>query len=152
MQKITLRRPLSASAERAEALFWDIQRWQAIWSPIEAVDVGYDDGLHQEFSMRVWRDGRCESVRTLRFRAGGGTIAFFSPRPPPMMSLHRGLWRFEPADGRCLASAVREYELLRPDGESAAAYARRRRAFARDFRARLGLIFDRFEEHFRRGR
>jgi hypothetical protein len=139
---------LPASRDDVAELFWDVEAWHAIWHGIDDVAVLYDDRAHQEFVMSVQRDGRREDVRTIRYLRDDGDIDFFSPRPPPTMSVHVGRWSFEDHPGGCRTTARREYRLVREDGESASAYARRRRAYAERFADRLQAILDSFVAHY----
>lgn len=133
-----------APTHEALARFWDMERLQAFWEPISRVTTLYDDGRHQEALMSVQRAGQEERIRILRFKAGTD-ILFFNPRPPPMMSSHRGAWRFTPhGDEGCTITAEREYELLRQSGESDEAYARRADAFDLGLRDRLRQLLETF--------
>lgn len=149
---IEVRGLLPAPPQTVAELFWDICAWQAIWDRIEVVDVRYDDGLHQEFSMTVERDGHSEQVRTIRLRPGPDTdIAFFSPAPPPAMTWHRGLWAFRQATNGPAATEVlarREYALRPGRQEDAVAFAHRSSNYREGFRLRLGQILRCFGHHF----
>lgn len=147
VDRIEVSRRVPAPPEDVAGLFWDIERWQRIWYPINEISVPYDDGVHQEFRMFVERDGRIEDVRTIRFR-DGADIVFFSPVPPPMMAVHRGRWDFAPDGGGCVVRAVREYELLCGADEDAPGFAARRADFDRSFAERLGRILDSFAAHY----
>jgi len=143
-------------------LFWDVPAWMDVWNRIEQVAVLYDDQVHQEFAMEVERDGRIESVRTIRFRdtlpghpsRGGGDIHFFSPTPPPTMTCHRGQWLFRPtgdeedAVGRCTVIARRDYELTAIPREVPADFAYRRRVYHDNFEKRLAAILHSFTVHY----
>lgn len=132
-------------------LFWNIRAWHAIWLKIDDVEVLYEDPVHQEFVMGVERDGRREDVRTIRFRQSGGDINFFSPRPPPTMTSHRGSWRFraDPAIvSACRVLARREYELRRNAHESEADFQQRRLDYRQQLAARLQAILNGFAGHF----
>ena len=146
-----VRAPRSAVA----AVFWDISAWHAIWRKIDDVEVLYDDGVHQEFAMGVQRDGRREDVRTIRYRRSDGDIDFFSPQPPPTMTMHNGAWLFEsdPAlPGSCRVTAHRHYQLIAAADESRAEFLRRRRNYRQQFEERLQAILDCFVDHFATGR
>ncbi|MEW9532350.1 hypothetical protein [Microbispora sp. NPDC049125] len=145
---IEVDRLVTASPGRAAEVFWDITGWYRIWDRISEVHVGYDDGAHQEFAMRVERDGRLEQVRTLRFLTGSGDIEFVSPEPPPTMAFHRGAWRFTAKGDHCQITAERSYELLREPGEDDAAYQARSGEYRDRFAQRLGRILDCFAAHF----
>ena len=145
MERIEVQRLLPERARPLAQLFWDIEAWLAVWSAIEAVDVLYDDGDHQEFVMHVWRDGAEEVVRTLRFRdVRTGSISFFSPDPPPMMSRHEGEWLFEPVADETRVTATRSFELCRPPGVGP---ERADREFVDSFKLRLRAILDSFSVH-----
>jgi hypothetical protein len=145
MERIDVVRCIPAPAARIVGLLWDPVELQRAWDPISEVVVSYCDGRNQEFTMRVRRDGRSESVRTIRFRRGR-TITFFTPLAPPMMTWHRGAWLVDPApgtdSGMSVVTAVREYE-LREDHPVAGEPA----VFRAAFLARLGRILDRCADH-----
>jgi hypothetical protein len=148
---IEVSRVVEAAPREVADLFWDIEAWQAIWDRIDQVEVGYDDGVHQEFAMDVQRDGRTEQVRTIRFRDHGGDIAFFSPTPPPTMEHHAGEWLFVPEGERCRVVARRRYRLRRHEREGEAAFEERWREYGERFSARLDRILGCFSEHFTPG-
>ena len=142
---------VAAPRSAVAALFWDIAAWHAIWLKIDDVEVLYDDGVHQEFLMGVQRDGRREDVRTIRYRRSDGNIDFFSPRPPPTMSIHNGAWLFESDPARpdsCRVMALRHYQLIVGSGETHAEFLRRRRTYRQQFETRLQAILDCFVNHF----
>ena len=143
MERIEVVRRIPAPAARVVGLLWDPVELQRAWDPISEVAVSYHDGRNQEFTMRVRRDGRIESVRTIRFRRGR-TITFFTPLAPPMMTCHRGAWLVQngTGTGMSVVTAVREYE-LRADHPA----AREPAVFRAAFLARLGAILDRCADH-----
>lgn len=131
-------------------LFWDIGAWHAIWRGIDDVTVLYDDRVHQEFVMGVERDGRREDVRTIRYLRDDGDIDFFSPEPPPAMSVHCGRWAFLDVPEGCRVTARRAYVLSRSDDEADGDHAGRRRDYRGRFEVRLQAILDCFVVHFAR--
>jgi hypothetical protein len=147
MDRVSVQRRVPAAADDALDRFWREDGLAAFWDPIEHVQCLFDDGLLQELTMAVEREGQLERIRIVRFREQHA-IVFFNPVPPPMMGVHHGTWRFAPlADGGCLVEAYREYRLLRKPDESDHDHARRRVKFARGLRRRLALLLDAFADH-----
>ncbi len=137
---IIINRLLNENINQVQALFWDIKRWSHLWRPIETVSLNYSDSLHQEFVMKVERNGTIERVRTARFQSHH-KIDFISLTPPPMMSYHRGQWVFEQVTPHaCIVRAVREYTLKDPKRSAQA-------IFKHQFANRLGSILDNFDLH-----
>jgi hypothetical protein len=147
MDHIEVTRVIPSAPDAVRELFWAIGEWTRIWDRLTRIDVGYDDGVHQEVTMTVTRDGRLERVRTARFRVDGD-IAFFSPEPPPAMDSHRGAWAFAPDRAGCRVTARREYCLL-PDSEhGSASNACHRAEYRARFESRLASILECFARHF----
>ena len=126
---------LAAPAATARDMFWDMTTWRRLWEPIERAEVTYQDPYQQEFIMTVDFEGGVRRVRTIRYRRPDG-IELFSPEPPPMMTLHRGWWRFRERGEGTEVTAQRRYLLVDgyPDGE----------AFGVRFAGRLQSILDEF--------
>lgn len=146
---VRARAVVPASVPQVADLFWDVRGWHRIWNKIDEVAVLFDDGIHQEFRMMVQRDGRAEDVRTVRYRQPNGDVAFFSPAPPPAMTIHTGSWSFRDVSGGCEVTAVREYRLRPGPQETAAELAASRAAYAQAFTGRLQAILDAFVAHYR---
>jgi len=130
--------------------FWDIQGWNKIWSPIDNTEIDYDDGQTQIFSMKVWRDNRCESVRTVRRNIDQRIIEFYSPEPPPKLRYHAGKWKFKPAPGGTIVTAEREFEMddtLHTE-DSFQAF----KSYHVNLQKRLAAILESFQEHFAKER
>jgi hypothetical protein len=147
MERIEISRVMPAAAGEVRPQFWDIAAWQRVWDRITTVDVLYDDGVHQEIEMTVERDGALERVRTARLSVGGD-IEFFSPLPPPTMSVHHGAWRFADVPGGCLVTAQRDYRLLLSPGEPGPARNTRQLVYRAAFQRRLTAILDSFVAYF----
>lgn len=139
-----------SSRQNAADLFWDVRAWHEIWSGVDSIDIIYDDGVHQEFTMTVYRGGVKETVRTVRYRRPDGDIEFFTPQCPPGMSQHSGSWTFTDVPGRpdeCDIAAIREYTLRRGD-ESLDRYEQHCINYQTSFTGRLHAILASFGEHF----
>lgn len=143
MTAVRVERAVPAPPRRAFAHFWSIERLREGWPSITGFAILHEDGAHQEARMSVLRDGAVEEVRIIRFRRGLD-IEFFNPEPPPMMTWHRGAWRFRPLAGGCLIAAEREYDLRRRDGETESQLLDRELSFQGALEARLGEILASF--------
>lgn len=141
MTAIRVERAVAARVEAAFAHFWSIESLRAGWPAITSFELLHAGEAHQEARMTVLRDGAKEHIRILRIRRGTD-IELFTPEPPPMMSWHRGAWRFRPHGTGCLITAEREYDLLRREGETELALLDREAAFQLAFEARLGRILE----------
>lgn len=147
MDRISVRRNVRVDVDRALNTFWSEDGISQFWESIEHTEVTVDDGLMQELSMAVERDGQIERIRIVRFREQD-EIVFFNPVPPPSMRVHRGAWRFKPGDnGECEVEAEREYRLIRRQDESDHDHRVRRVTFARSLRERLGRLLDAFADY-----
>lgn len=93
--KIRVSRLVKTNYKNALKRFWDIENWGDIWTPIDSVEVNYDDNTNQDFSMLVWRNNIKEEVRTIRHKINEKVIDFNSIKPPPKLLLHEGKWIFE---------------------------------------------------------
>jgi hypothetical protein len=143
MTSIRVEATTRAPVRDASGHFWSLESLRASWPSITGLFVLYDDGSRQEVRMTVVRDGVTEAIRIIRFRRGTD-IELFTPEPPPMMTWHRGAWRFRAIEAGCVITAEREYELRRREGESGAALRDRERAFQAALEARLGRILASF--------
>jgi hypothetical protein len=148
MDSICPKRVIAARAADVRELFWDIAAWQRIWSPIDAVEVVYDDGLLQESLMTLGWGGGTTQIRIIRFREPDGNIAFFSPTPPPEMTTHVGRWEFEDRGDACAVTARRDYELRRDPAENDDAFSERRASFRAAFQGRVERILETFQAHY----
>lgn len=138
---------IAASPDVIQKAFWTLSRWQEVWAPMQKITILYQDDFHQEIVMQVNRDGVEECNRTIRFRkADNREIAFFSPLPPPMMILHRGVWRLQGDNTMTRVTAIREFKLIRED-EDDIAYAHRTMQFADNFNRRLLKILQSFKHN-----
>jgi hypothetical protein len=140
---IRVERAVAADVEEALAHFWSIERLREGWSAITGFEILHESPAHQEARMTVRRDGCTERIRTIRMRRGRD-IEMFTPEPPPMMSWHRGAWRFRPIEAGCLIAAEREYDLWRLAGETELALLEREMVFQAAFEERLGRILASF--------
>lgn len=93
MRKVHASICICCDYKKLVAFFWDISKWSSFWSPIHDVEVLYDDGKNQEFSMKVDWQNDVHRIRTIRF-IEHSKIVFFSPTPPPPTVIHHGTWSF----------------------------------------------------------
>jgi acyl carrier protein len=98
---------------------FDVAAWPRKLPHVVAIDINYDDGRYQEFTMDVdGADGRRISVRSVR-RCAGDRITFFQPKPPVFLRHHCGEWFFrELDDGLTHLTTMHRWTLA--DGISAA--------------------------------
>lgn len=130
------------------ALFWDASAWQRVWSPMDQIQIQYDDGVHQEFWMTVNRDGVDERVRTIRFRYEETFIRFFTPNPPPMMREHAGSWGFAPHSDGTVVTATRRYAMKAALDAGRPEHRSNDDAFADSFQRRVDAILASFSNYF----
>lgn len=98
-------------------LYRDLERWPQVLDDIVSVDLHYDDGYHQEFSMTVRRPAGEETVRGVRY-CRGGELEMCQFTTPPMLSRMSGRWTFDgPPDGPTTLIAERSFALRDPDGD-----------------------------------
>lgn len=119
MPTVTTSSRLAATPQAAQDMFWDLQTWRDLWTPIEQVTIVYDDPVHQEFVMDVELAGHLQQVRTIRYRRPG-VIEFFSPDPPPAFTHHVGTWSFTAdGEGGTVVTATRVFTVPRtaPDAD-----------------------------------
>lgn len=107
---IEVSRYIPASKQEVFECFWDIKNWYKVWSPIEGVEVNFDDNYTQIFTMEVWRDGICEKVQTIRKREND-QITFTSPVAPPKLKEHSGSWIFKNEGEGAIVTATRNFQM-----------------------------------------
>ncbi|CUU59344.1 aromatase [Parafrankia irregularis] len=98
---LTSRYRLPHSPDRVFALLADIGGWPAMLDHLDSLDVLYDDGAHQEFTMKVrtapgtaGSAGELECIRSVRHCDERTlSITYFQPQPPPAMLRHAGHWQ-----------------------------------------------------------
>ncbi|MFJ4209038.1 SRPBCC family protein [Paenarthrobacter sp. NPDC089675] len=137
-----------ADLRAVSALFWDAAAWQRVWSPMDQIQIEYDDGVHQEFWMTVNRDGLDERVRTVRFRYEESLIRFFTPNPPPMMRQHAGSWDFAHHPDGTVVTATRRFAMKDRFDDSSLKRQWNADAFADSFQSRVDAILASFSSHF----
>jgi len=87
-------------ADRVYGVLADVAGWRKILPHCESLDVRYDDGTHQEFTMDVQAGDDVETFRSVRFcDAQTLTITYFQPEPPPAMTRHTGSWEVRAVEG-----------------------------------------------------
>lgn len=135
------------SIDVASQHFWDMNLLRRFWKSINSVEERYDDGANQECLMSVHRDGKEERIRIIRFR-NHHDIVFFNPKQPPMMTYHRGAWRFRPLpNGGCQVIAERDYEMIQLSNESEEAFLQRTACFQAKFVERICSLLVAFHDY-----
>ena len=84
---------LAFAPDRVYRALAEIRRWPEFLPHCTGLDVLYDDGIGQEFTMTIGAGGGAEqfrSVRTCDPRAL--SIAYFQPSPPSLLVFHHGSW------------------------------------------------------------
>ncbi len=96
-----------------DALF-DLSKWTRHLQHVEGVEVLYDDGTYQEFTMDVRSPAGLIHVRSIRRCELNQSIEFFQPMPPPFLKHHSGGWRFDRLGAdRCLLSTYHKWNVER---------------------------------------
>jgi ribosome-associated toxin RatA of RatAB toxin-antitoxin module len=91
--------------------FADITYWKQVLPDVLGVELLYDDGRHQEFTMTVSRPSGAETVRGIRFCEGDRRIELVQPQPPPSFRRMVGVWTFEAEGNATRVKAERWFEL-----------------------------------------
>ncbi|MCI0382490.1 MAG: hypothetical protein L0207_05525 [Chlamydiae bacterium] len=129
---------MKSSAEKVRAILWEIKSWVQFWSPLHKVEIFYDDGVHQDFSMFLEWQATNAYIRTVRFLDHEGNIAFFSPVAPPPMIVHHGLWQISASDNQSAElTAMRWFKLPLIERETLEEYQKRLKDFSESFVGRL---------------
>lgn len=101
-------------------LYRDLTIWPHVLADVAAVEVLYDDGYNQEFTMTVARSGGPETVRGIRYCRSPHELEMCQFTTPPMLKRMSGRWTFEEIDEhRTRLNAERSFETLAQDGEDA---------------------------------
>ncbi len=144
MHRIESMRKIRAAESDVRHLIWDIKAWSCFWEQIQAVDILYDDGIHQDFIMSLSWQNRDSSIRTVRFRDQNGNIHFFSPQPPSPTTVHRGLWKLVASeDGTTALTAMRWFEMPIQEKENLETHSQHLKTFSEDFQTRLETLLGR---------
>lgn len=144
---ISLNQKIACKPEKIIGCLWDIQTWTRFWAPLHKAEILYDDGRHQDFTLLLeWQASRV-SMRTVRFLTDRGEICFFSPQPPPPLTVHQGVWQCVPDDtGHVILKALRWFRLPLLRQESKLEYESRLNHFCLDFRERLQKLLEKIGE------
>ncbi len=87
---------IEVKADAVYSALFDVATWPGKLPHVKAINLTYDDGFYQEFSMDVdGADGRPISVRSVR-RCAPNQISFFQPTPPQFLKHHCGEWFVQP--------------------------------------------------------
>ena len=79
--------------DRVYRVLAEIRRWPEILPHCSCLDVLYDDGIGQEFTMTVGVGEGAERFRSVRTCDPHAlSITYFQPSPPSLLVLHHGSW------------------------------------------------------------
>ncbi len=138
MQKIIVKTKINSPCVKVRSILWEIKYWTNFWIPTHNVNVLYDDTLHQDFSMSLDWQTSSTYIRTVRFLNEQGNITFFSPTPPPPMTLHQGLWELTPENDQITElTAIRFFTIPLSENETLKEYEKRLNDFSQGFVVRL---------------
>jgi acyl carrier protein len=130
---------IRASAADAYGALFQLAGWTAHLPHVLAVDIAYDDGRYQEFTMKVASKTGTLNVRSIRRCEAPTSIEFFQPKPPPFLLEHSGGWRFkELADGTCEVTTYHRWK-TNPAGAE--------KAYGGTVEEQEGKIFHQLLEH-----
>ena len=125
--------------------FADLVGWTSVLPDVLDVQLLYDDGYNQEFTMTVDRAAGPETIRGIRYCRPPTELELFQPQPPPLLRSMQGLWRFDGVPGGpTTVVATRSFELpWSGDGEPSRAHET---AFAAKLSAVLRTNLDLFKD------
>lgn len=84
---------LPFAPDRVYRVLADVRRWPEVLPGCSSVDILYDDGLAQEFTMEIAGSAGDEQFRSIRMCDPQAlSIAYFQPSPPPWLASHHGSW------------------------------------------------------------
>lgn len=124
---------VEAPAARVYGVYADLSRWPEVLPDVLRVEVHYEDGYNQEFSMTVERPAGEETVRGVRYCRPAHELELVQTTPPPGLSRMVGVWTFTPEGDRTRVTASREFALLdaEPGDGREEAFAAKLRGFLR---------------------
>lgn len=101
---------LPFAPDRVYRALAEIRRWPEILPHCASLDVIYDDGIGQEFIMKIGSSAGAEQFRSVRTCDPSRLyISYFQPSPPSLLVHHNGSWTIRAArDG---AEIVAEHRL-----------------------------------------
>lgn len=94
------------------ALLADAAGWPDLLPHCLAVDIAYDDGEYQEFTMTIGGAHGHETFRSIRrCDSQALTVQYFQPSPPKVLRQHHGQWQLRSAPGGCEALVTHDIVL-----------------------------------------
>lgn len=93
------RQTIPFAPDRVYRALAGLRRWPEMLPHCIGLEILHDDGVGQEFVMRVAGGERFRSVRTCDRQALA--ISYFQPQPPLLLAAHQGSWRVRAALGGC---------------------------------------------------
>lgn len=106
---------INAPVNRVFNAFYDFSCWESILPNILAVDVKYDDGSNQSFSMKVLKGDDTEVISGNRFSKINEWIEVFHTSPPPVFKKMIGKWFFKQIGDVTIVSASRDFSTMSKD-------------------------------------
>ncbi|MDF7673367.1 hypothetical protein PT277_10400 [Acetobacteraceae bacterium ESL0709] len=111
--KVSTRAFFDASVEDCFKVYWKLENWLIALDDILSVDVSYDDGEHQTFSMTVSRSTGEETVRGVRYGFWAKRLEVCQFTPPPGFCSMFGVWSFTSiSNNRTCVNTERIFELI----------------------------------------
>lgn len=95
--------------------FYHLPHWVNVLHDVIDVDLQYDDGTHQVFTMTVVRPSGMETVRGIRIADKHVSITLCQTTPPPGFLKMHGYWYFTPAAEGVFVRAVRDVKWVEPE-------------------------------------
>lgn len=141
---IELSLEIPAKIGTVKQLFWNIKAWDKIWEKVYSVDVNFDNGTLQDFSMTVERDGEVEHIRTIQEKDLSGNILLYSAVPPAKLQIHHGAWRFIDLGETTGVVCRRVFKMSKE-------YQSEFEAYKEEFQKRLNSILNAFKDYYLNG-
>ena len=142
MHKISVAKKIKAPSEKVRDILWRIESWTQFWDPLYKVNILYDDGFHQDFSMFLEWGNQDSHIRTIRFLDRNGDIVFFSPIPPAPMTSHHGMWQVVTHGNYTELKATRWFSLSERTKETLGKGEQDLESFSKGFEKRLENLLE----------
>ncbi|MDQ1047525.1 SRPBCC family protein [Streptomyces sp. V4I2] len=97
---VTTRISVPHPPDAVHALLADVSGWPKFLPHCEGLDLRYDDGRHQEFTLDIRTPAGAETFRSVRHCDEERlSITYFQPEPPELLRRHEGDWQVRAAAG-----------------------------------------------------
>src|SRR5271165_659370 len=108
---------INTPAENVRRSLLDVEGWSRVLPDVRHVQITYDDGLHQEFTMDVrGRDGEFLPVRCMQ-RSELDRITYFDPEPACFLKHQCGDWFMNPLSANATHLTIVQRWTLSPRAE-----------------------------------